>query len=80
MANEQVVLDGATTGTIGAGYMRSKVVPMYVRSGSADVIHDGDVIVTLAVGDRKVCDGLPIGTELSAQALEDNTTLVFLSG
>ena len=75
-----IVLDNAANGTEADAHLNSKVVCVYVRSGSAEIFHDGDSLVVLAVGDRKVIDGLPIGEPVVARALADNTTLVFTRG
>ena len=77
----KIVLDNADNGTEQSAYLNSKVVCVYVRSGSAEILHDGQVIVELLdVTWRKVVSGLPIGTSVMARSLEDGTTLVFCEG
>lgn len=74
----KIVLDNADSGTERYAHFNSKVVCVYVRSGSAEILHDGQVIVSLTdVTWRKVIDGLSVGTTVLARALEDGTTLVF---
>ena len=77
----KIVLDNADIGAEVWSHFNSKVVTVYVRSGSAEILHDGQVIVELLdVTWRKVVSGLPIGTSVMARALESGTTLVFCEG
>lgn len=81
MVASKIILDNADIGTESYAHFNSKVVCVYVRSGSAEILHDGQVIVSLTdVTWRKICDGLPIGTTVMARALESGTTLVFTDG
>ena len=79
MANRVIMLD-ADAGTVVETYIKGKVVPMWVRSGQAEIIHDADVLRVLSVGDRIVCDGLSPGAALSVRAVVGNTTVVFDDG
>ena len=76
----RMILDDADAGTIVDGHMKGKVVPVWVRGGEAEVWHDGDVIVSLLPGQRKVIDGLSPGTGIQARAVVDGTTLMIDDG
>lgn len=76
----RLILDNADAGTVVDNRMNGKVVPVWVRGGEAEILHDTDVIVSLNVGDRKVIDGLSPGTGIQARAVVDGTTLVFDDG
>ena len=76
----RVVMDNAPNGTTVDTHLCSKVVCFWVRSGTADLIHDGDVICSIVVGDREVCDGLHIGAAVRFAATSDSTTLVIDPG
>lgn len=73
----KIVLDNALNGVQVATYVNSKETLVWVSAGTADVLHDGDIICSLVVGDRKVIDGMPIGTEVVGQSTSDGTTLKF---
>ena len=72
----RVILDNAALNAEVWTHFASKVVCLWVRAGSAEILHDGDSILTIQVGDRPVFDGLAIGTSVMARALESGTTLV----
>ena len=76
----RVVLDNVANGTEVITYFNSKVAAFWVRSGTADMVHDGDVICSFVVSDRNVCDGLRIGAEIKFVATADNTTVVVEDG
>jgi hypothetical protein len=69
------VLDGVGNGVSVIAPIPSRVTVMWVLSGSADVVHLGDIIVQLEPGGRKVCDGLPASTQLTVTATAANTVM-----
>ena len=77
----RMILDNADAGTIVDNHMRGKVVCVWVRGGEAEILHDGQVIVSLSdVTWRKVIDGLSPGSGIQARAVVDGTTLIFDDG
>jgi hypothetical protein len=82
----RVILDNADAGTVVDTYFNSKVVCVWVRgAGTAEILHDGDVIVELVsdppdITPRKVVDGLGIATGVQARAVTSGVTLMFDDG
>jgi hypothetical protein len=69
------VLDNVATGVSAEAALPNRVTVCWVKSGSCDVIHSDDRILSLAVGARLVIDGLPAGSKLTVIATADNTVM-----
>jgi hypothetical protein len=75
LAREVRVLDNVASGVSATAALPGRITTCWVLSGSVDVKHQSQVILTLnSPADRLVVDGLYQGCQLEILALEDSTT------
>lgn len=71
---QKTILDNVASGIDADFNLPSKEAAVWVSAGAADLKHDGDVIASLAIGERKLVSGLPAGTEMTLEATAAGTT------